>query len=81
MAVVDQPRHLVLAAGAQPCEEKPAVHDRQPLPFERGPALGVVIRIHGPQLPVKRFGEMLAAVRLTLELTIHSWAPRSRSDM
>ena len=80
-AVVHQPRNLVFTPRAHPREEPPPLHDRQALAFERGPPLGVVVRIDGPQLPVERLGETFEAVRLAFELTIHSCAPRSRSDM
>lgn len=80
-AVVDQPRHLVLAPGTHPREETAVADDRQPLPLERRATFGVVVRIHGPQFAVERLGEMLAAVGLALELQDPFVGARSRSDM
>ena len=67
-AVVHQPRNLVFTPRAHPREEPPPLHNRQTLAFERGPPLGVVVRIDGPQLPVERLGETFEAVRLAFEL-------------
>ena len=62
-AVVHQTRNLVLPAGPHPGQETTPIQTDHPLAFERRAALGVVVRIDGPQLLVERRGKRLQRSR------------------